>query len=188
MRTRMLLGMLLCGAFGASGALGQTWNGDSVNSNNWTDGANWASNNAPANNGTATPNFAGGTRPTPSVNISYDVNGVTFDNQASAFNIISVGSSVLTLRGAGVTNNNGSVTQTISVATNLGAAQTWGGAGGLNIGGPVVLNANVLTVDTPAIVALIGIVSGTGSVVKNGSGAVALSGNSVFTGGVTIPL
>lgn len=186
MRTRMLMGTLFCGALSVSGALAQTWNGDSVGSDAWTDGNNWVSDSAPANNGTATPNFAGNKRLTPSVNTSYDVNGITFDNQASAFNIISVGSSVLTLRGAGVTNNNSGVTQTISVATNLGAAQTWGGAGGLNIGGPVALNSNTLTIDTPAIVAFIGIMSGTGSVVKNGSGAGVLSGNSIFTGGVTL--
>lgn len=162
----------------------QTWDGGGA-SNNWTDANNWSTNVVPANNGTATPNFAGNLRLTPTLNVSVDLNGITFDNSAVAFNIVSAGSAVLTVRGGGVTNFNPAVTQTISVATSVAASQTVGGIGALTFAGPVGLNNSTLTVDTPAVVRLDNVVSGSGAIVKNGDGALVLTGSSTFTGGVT---
>jgi fibronectin-binding autotransporter adhesin len=186
MRIWKWLGVLAFGVIPASGAVGQTWDGGSGASNSWSDGANWSANSAPNNNGSANVNFAGNVRLSPVVDVSYNVNSVSFDNAAAAFNIASAGAAVLTIRGGGVTNNNAVTGQTISVATSVGAAQTWGGVGNLTFGGPIGLNSNVLTVNTPAVVTLNNSVSGGGSIVKNGVGALVLNGNSSFAGGVTL--
>lgn len=182
MHSRMKLGLMVTLLL-QSAATAQTWDGGGA-TNNWTDGANWNPNNPPANNGTATPNFAGNVRLTPVVNVNYDINGITFDNQAGAFNILSSGG-ILTTRGGGITNNNASVTQTISTITFLGAPQTFGGVGSLTYAAPVGLNSNTLSIDTPKIVRFDNAVNGAGSIVKNGTGALVLFANNGFTGGVT---
>ena len=184
MRTRMMLGWML-GLVLSAPAIGQTWDGQGA-TNNWTDGVNWSANVAPANNGTATPNFAGSTRPGPVVNVGYDVSGVTFDNAAAAFTISNSGGATLTLRGAGITNNNPGVTQTFAGPLVLAASQTWGGAGPLTVSGTVNLGAQALTLNSAAVISLGDSVSGTGSIVKNGTGAGVLNGNNNFSGGVTL--
>jgi autotransporter-associated beta strand protein len=182
----MMLGLTL-GLLAQGAASGQTWDGGSAATSNWTDGLNWGANVAPVNHGTATPYFAGNTRLTPVLDIGVDMNGVTFDNTAGAFNIITVNGSILTLRAGGVTNNNASVAQAISTGINVGAAQTWGGVGGLTFGGAIAMFGNTLTIDSPATVGLGGAISGAGKIIKNGTGALVLTGsNGAFTGGVTL--
>jgi autotransporter-associated beta strand protein len=166
-------------------ARGQTWDGGSLSTDNWSDANNWNPNAVPANNGTATPNFAGSTRLGPVVNVNFDVNGVTFDNAAGAFTISSSGGT-LTLRGGGITNNNAGTAETINAPLVLAASQSWGGAGPLNLGGTVILNTSVLTLNSPGTITLNNAVGGSGSIVKNGPGAVVFLGNNVFAGGVTL--
>lgn len=184
MRTWMMLGVALV-LVSPLAVNGQTWDGGGT-TDNWNDGVNWNTNVAPVNNGTATPNFAGVTRLNPLLNIGVDMHGITFDNSSGAFNIITINGSILTLRGGGVTNNNPAITQAISPTVQLGASQTWGGAGGLTIAGAVAMGAHTLTVSSPATVTLAGALTGSGKIVKNGAGALVLTGtNGAFTGGVT---
>lgn len=185
MHTRMMLGLVLVFWLPAV-AVGQTWDGGSASTNNWNDGNNWSPNAVPANDGTATPNFAGSTRLGPVVNVNFDVRGVTFDNAAGAFTISSSGGALLALHGDGITNNNSSQIEVLSVPLVLATAQTWGGAGPLTIAGTVALGSNQLTVNSPATVALTSTVGGSGSIVKNGTGAVVFNGSSTFSGGVTL--
>lgn len=184
MHTRMMLASALVLLTPLS-LRAQTWNGAGA-TDNWTDINNWNTGAVPANNGTATPNFAGSLRLTPTLNIGVDLNGINFTSNAGAFNIITFNGSVLTLRGAGITNNNPSVVQAISPTVQLGTSQTWGGAGGLTIAGAIALGANTVTIDSPATVSLGNAISGSGKIVKNGAGALVLTGNNgSFTGGVT---
>lgn len=185
MRTRMMLAAMLVLVTPLS-MLAQTWDGGGA-SDNWTDGNNWLANVVPANNGTATPNFAGGLRLTPTLNVGVDLNGITFDNNAGAFNIITFNNSVLTLRGGGITNNNPAVAQAISPTVQVGASQTWGGAGALTVAGAIALGGHTITLDSPATVSLGNAITGSGKIVKNGAGALALLGNNAnFSGGVTL--
>ena len=169
MRTRMMLGLAMA-LVAQSAVYGQTWDGGSGTTSNWTDGLNWSANVAPVNNGTATPNFAGNTRLAPVLDVGVDMNGVTFDNAAGAFNIITLNGSILTLRGGGVTNNNPAVTQAISPGINVGASQTWGGVGGLTFGGAIAMFGNTLTIDSPATVGLGGAISGRGRLSRTAPG------------------
>jgi len=165
--------------------LAQTWDGGGT-TDNWTDGNNWSANVVPANNGTATPNFAGGLRLNPVLNIGVDLNGITFADNAGAFNIITFNNSVLTLRSAGITNNNPAIAQAVSPTVQVGAPQTWGGVGPLTIAGAIALGGHTLTTDSPATVSLGNAITGSGKIVKNGAGALALLGNNAnFSGGVT---
>lgn len=166
-------------------ALGQIWDGGGAN-NNWTTGLNWSGDTAPVNNGTATVRFAGVNRLAPTVDVSYDVSGVIFDSTAGAFNIQSIGSAILSVRGNGVTNNNPGTTETISVATSIAASQTWTGTGPITAAGPVGLSANTLTIDSPATITFSNVVVDTGSIVKNGTGAVVFTGSNTFSGGITL--
>ncbi len=182
MRTRMMLGMLFTFVL-PSVVSGQTWDGGGTD-NNWTTAANWNAIVVPLNNGTASINFAGSTRLAPVVNTNFDVRRMTFDSTAGAFSI--GGGSVLTVRDGGIANLHAGVTETIGVALSVGDSQTWNGDGPLTFSGPVNLNANTLTLDTPATIALTNTVVGTGAIVKEGTGAVLLSGLNTFSGGVTL--
>jgi len=185
-RSRRLFALVVFVLCPLGTALGQTWDGGSATTNNWSDAANWNPNNVPASNGTATLNFAGSTRLTPVVNVNFDVAGLTFDNGAGAFAIGNSGSATLTLRGGGITNNNASVTQTLNVPVILATSQTWGGVGPLTNSGTLNLGANQLTIDNTGAFTLTGVISGAGSVVKNGLGLLKLNGNNTFSGPVTI--
>ncbi|MGD9633691.1 MAG: beta strand repeat-containing protein [Pirellulales bacterium] len=184
MRTWMMLVAVLVLLFPFV-ARAQTWDGGGAN-DNWTEANNWSANVVPANNGTATPNFAGVLRPNPVLNVGVDLNGITFDNNSGAFNIITLNGSVLTLRSGGITNNNAATGQAISPTVQVGASQTWGGAGGLTIAGAIALGSNTVTIDSPATVSLGNAISGSGKIVKNGAGALVLTGsNTNFSGGIT---
>jgi fibronectin-binding autotransporter adhesin len=166
-------------------ATAQTWDGGGA-TNAWTEGNNWNTNFAPANNGTATPNFAGNLRLTPTLDVTVDVAGLTFDNSSGAFNLITLNGSSLVVRGGGITNNNPSTAQTISPTIFLIGSQTWGGAGGLTLAGAVSLATNSLTINSAGTVGFGNVISGSGSLVKNGAGATVLNGGNTFTGGVTL--
>ncbi|MFA5783418.1 MAG: autotransporter domain-containing protein [Phycisphaerae bacterium] len=59
-------------------------------------------------------------------------------------------------------------------------------AGGGTTGGNVNLNANTLTVGDASGTTYSGIISGTGTLAKQGTGALALSGNNTYSGGTTL--
>jgi fibronectin-binding autotransporter adhesin len=183
MRTGTLLGVMLALLL-SSAVNGQTWDGGG-STNNWTDGVNWNANVAPVNNGTASINFAGSTRLAPFVNVNFDVRRMSFDTTAGAFTIGS-GGAVLTVREGGITSFHAGVTQTIAAPLTVGSSQTWNGDGSLTASAPVNLSTNTLTLDTPATFALSNTVVGAGAIVKEGTGAVLLSGLNTFSGGLTL--
>ncbi|MBU6411918.1 MAG: hypothetical protein KGS45_00450 [Planctomycetes bacterium] len=157
----------------------QTWHGASVTTNNFNDGANWVGGVAPVNNGTANLIFGGTTRLSPVVNVAYDVNSVTFNNTAGAFNI-SPGT-ILAIRGGGITNND-LTTQTFSCPITVSASQNWTTASGsLTINNNVALNAN-LTLNAPVgSITFSGLVTGAGALTKSGNSSATI-GNSSYSG------
>jgi len=123
-----------------------TWNGSQGN-DHWTNTPNWTPIGPVANDGTANVIFAGTTRLTPDMNANWNINSLTFNNTAGAFNLVSSTGSILTLGAGGVTDS-ATASQTISHAITLGAAQTWSTSSGpLTINGPVNNGGNLLTID-----------------------------------------
>jgi autotransporter-associated beta strand protein len=149
--------LTVTGALGAS----ETWNGGVFGTSpNWSQNGNWISGLAPGFGDNIF--FAGSTGPTPVMDQSYSLAGVTFTNGAGSFNITASGGSVLTLTG-GATNNS-SAQQILNV--------------------PVVLNAPTVTVNdaNSAGVVLGGVVSGPSSDSLTTSGNVTLNNANTFAG------
>ncbi len=72
-------------------------------------------------------------------------------------------------------------------ALNLAASETIGGiAGGGAAGGTVSCGANTLTLNGTLATSFAGIISGSGPILKTGSGAQTLTGMNTFTGPVTV--
>lgn len=113
------------------------------------------------------------------------VNSFVFDTGAGAFTLTG---NPLTID-AGVTNNNGSQ-QTINLNLTLGADQSFdANAGSLTFGGSVNTNGKTLTVTGASTTIFSGVVTGSGSLVKEGSGTAFLTGSysgNGHTGSTTI--
>ena len=152
----------------------QTWDGGGFN-DNFNNATNWNPNVAPTNNGTANLIFAGTTRLTPLVNIPYDVNGVTFNNTAGAFNIMTSGGSVLAVRGGGITNLDTDLQTFFLTPVTFGTGSSTNAINGpLNFSGAVEIGINAITVngdfDTD-----FDLVTGTGAITKNGNGTLNIA-------------
>jgi autotransporter-associated beta strand protein len=164
----------------------QTWDGGGAagGPNIWTAPVNWNPDGVPANNGTANLIMAGVFDVLNAVDVNFDINSLTFNNTAGAFNIASPGPT-LTIRGGGITNQDAQ-TQTINAPLVLGATQTWNAAsGGLTIGSTVNLGSNQLFVDGAFNTTINGVVQNTiGGIVKNGVGTLDISGNNLHNGGL----
>ncbi len=96
-----------------------------------------------------------------------------------------VSAGVLILDGANAISDSGAVilTDTVAAALTLNTNQTIGSlSGGGASGGNVDLGANTLTVGDASDTTFAGVLSGTGSLVKQGSGSLTLSGTNTYTG------
>jgi fibronectin-binding autotransporter adhesin len=145
----------------AASGTSETWNGGVFGTSpNWSQGGNWTSALAPGFGDNIF--FAGSTGPTPVMDHSYSLAGVTFNSGAGSFNITASGGSILTLT-SGATNNS-SVQQTLSV--------------------PVTLNAPTVTVNdaNSAGVVLGGAISGSSGNGLTTAGNVTLNAANTFAG------
>jgi autotransporter-associated beta strand protein len=159
-----------------------TWNG--VASKNWT-GANW-NEGTPNNDGTDDIHMAGNFRLSNRANGGWDINSLTFDSGAGAFVVSGFSADEILLEAGGIINNSTTL-QTVNHPLLLNANQTWhAAAGGLSLGGAVNLFNFTLTLDGAKDTTVGGAVSGNGSVVKTGAGALTLSGNNSFAGGISV--
>ena len=117
------------------------------------------------------------------------MNGVLFASGAGSFTLGSTGAFTLTLGASGLSDQS-TAAQNVSLALTLGAAAsftvTTGGA--LTISGGVNTNGFALTLTSSSTGAgtLSGVVSGTGSVISNGTGLWNLTGPNTYTGGTTL--
>jgi autotransporter-associated beta strand protein len=107
-------------------------------------------------------------------------------NQVSLANDLTVG-------GAGAAGTNGAVdaensTSTLGGAIMLSAATAMGaGPGGqLTLGNPVNNNGNDLTIQGSGDTMILGEISDTGGLIKNGTGTLVLQGDNSYTGATTI--
>ncbi len=196
--TRSVIGLLLAAFAALPQAGAQTWDGGAGN-NNWGSANNWNPNAVPANNGSANLIFDGNTRLAPVMNGNWSINSLTFASTAGNFTIApSNAAFTLTSQSGGVTNNDAG-TQTLNVNTALGAAQTWtSNAGTLVIGSfganrTLVNNGHTLTLAGAGNIRINSQFSGSGGLVKNGTGTATLSfGNannttlSVYSGPTTV--
>ncbi len=157
----------------AAAATSFTWSGVAAAAQtsdpNWTTNTNWAGNVAPGTAANADITYAAS--PTAAtattVNANYSVNSLTFQAGAPAYTVTNSNDATLTVGAGGITQASAS-TQTLSVPTVLGAAQTW------NVSDPAGTLAHT------------GVISGAGGITKTGAGTLELSGVNTFTGGTTL--
>ncbi len=140
----------------------EAWDGGGTD-NNWSDTANWVGGSSPLGGDAIT--FAGTTRLTPVMDSSYALSAITFNSTAGDFIVTNAPGAVLTLEGAGITNNSANP-QSLNVAINLSTAQTIDAASG-----NVTLSGNV---------------SGASSLTLIGNNALGLSGANTYGGGTTV--
>lgn len=183
---RRLIALLLSAFAALSQAGAQTWDGGATGSNNqWSGGGqnpnNWNPDGAPANNGSADLIFDGINRLNPVMNGNWSINSLTFASTAGDFVIgPSAASDTLTIQSGGVTNNDAG-TQTLNVNTALGSAQTWiSSAGTVVIGSSsanrtLANNGHTLTLAGAGNIFFNAQFSGSGGLVKNGTGTATLS-------------
>ncbi len=157
----------------AAAATSFTWSGVAAAAQtsdpNWTTNTNWAGGIAPGTAANANVTYAAS--PTAAtattVNANYSVNSLTFQAGAPAYTVTNSNDATLTVGAGGITQASAN-TQTLSVPTVLGAAQTW------NVSDPAGTLAHT------------GVISGAGGITKTGAGTLELSGVNTFTGGTTL--
>ena len=164
---------------------------------NWGEAANWTGAVLPSNGddlvfnnvffpSTSANNFANPpVAPNPFLT---NVNSITFGPLTGAKTL---GGGALTIGAGGVTNNNAGTmtlafTNGAGLGITLGAAQTWiSAAGGLNVTAGVDTNGVGLIVNGAFNTAMSGVVTGAGSLTKNGTGTLTLSRANNYSGGTT---
>ncbi len=175
------LGCLLA-ALAVGGTLhAQTWDGGGTN-DNWTTATNWVGDAAPLNNGTANVIMAGNVRLTPNLNApAPDILSLTFNNTAGAFNFNGVG---MTVRSGGIINNAANTQTFNNGALNPAnsTTQTWNAASGsLSILGQVNFSGvSSLSIDGGFNTTINGVISGNGTLTKNGTGTLTFGGNNTW--------
>jgi autotransporter-associated beta strand protein len=154
------------------------WNGLGAD-NNLSTSLNWVGQTPPATSGDSLQ-FAGTTRLTPNVDNNYTVTGVQFNANAGSFN---VGGSTLTLtNGAGVVNNSANP-QTVSAPLSIIGTSSFNAiAGNLSLGQISVSDNTLVGVTGAANTLMTDIVSGNGSLFKQGPGALTISSGSSWGG------
>ena len=151
------------------------WNGGGADTN-WSSALNW-SGVAPANNQVLT--FAGTTRQASVNNLLTAVGQIVFSNGG-----FSLSGTAVTLQW-GVLNQAGN--NTWGVPTTLLAPQSYTSTSGtLTISGTTANGGFDLTLDGAGNHAVSGVISGTGGLVKSGTGTAALSAKNTYTGLTTI--
>ena len=158
---------------------GETWDGGSTTSSNWSDAANWNPNGVPPNNGTANIVYSGTSDSNPNVNVPWSIESLRFGPLAGL--TFTSGGQTLTIGSGGVTNDsplNENVANPIVLAGNLPFTSN---NLGTNFTGAVNTNGHTLTVTGDGDTFMSGSIFGGGGLVKNGTGILRLQGAGVST-------
>lgn len=123
----------------------------------------------------------------PEASNAWDINSITFNNWASAFTL---SGAAFTLQGLDTTYtlaNNSAELQTITNNLIVANPQTWrANTAKLLLTGSVSLGSNLLTLTGNSETEITGVISGSGGLLKNGSGLLLLSGANTYSGGTTV--
>ncbi len=193
-KLRAAIGLALGVGLASQGVNASTfvWDGGSGSSSNFSSNSNWNPTGAPATASSANIfQFAGSTRLAPVNDLgALLLQGIEFKSGAGTFTLTdsTTTTSSITLGSSGITNNSAS-TQTVNNKLKLGAAQTFTNTltgGALAVGGTVNLQTNTLTLAGSNAIGLSGVISGTGALIKTGTGTTTLSGNNTYTGATNI--
>ena len=158
----------------------QTWD-DAQGNPQWSKSQNWVGRQTPSNDGQADVFFGIGIHPGIFINQAWNIRSLTFLSDSGAYRFYGA---ALTIQGGGI-NNFGAPTQFFTNTLALGQNQTWNQAGGdITSYGTVSLGSATLTIDGAKNLSLFGPVTGSGSLFKQGSGVLSLSGTNSFTGGI----
>jgi len=155
-------------------------------SGNWTTAANWQANAVPDNGNPIEFSGAGGT--STNNNALSTVNGITF--MASANGSYTVDGSALEIATGGILNSS-AYAQTVGLNLSMnGSSALNADTADLNVSGAVDNNGSTLTATaaTSRTITISGVVSDSGSLIKNGVGTLMLTGNNTYTGSTTISL
>jgi autotransporter-associated beta strand protein len=155
-------------------------------SGNWTTAANWQANAVPDNGNPIEFAGAGGT--STNNNALSTVNGITFT--ASANGSYTVDGSSLEIATGGILNSSAH-TQTVGLNLTMnGSSALNADTGDLTVSGAVDNNGSTLTATAASsrTITISGVVSDSGSLIKNGAGTLILNGNNTYSGSTTISL
>jgi fibronectin-binding autotransporter adhesin len=166
---------------------------NSTGNGNWALNTNWNPTIVPTNGSDILfDNSTVSTAQTIDTGASRTVRSLTFD---APFNY-TVNNNTFTFDSGGVsgfsgiaaTQTHGTAVQTINSNLSLNNAITIrnGTTGALTINGTIATNGKSVTIDGTGTSTLTGVISGTGSIVKNDTGMAAISGANTYTGGTTI--
>ncbi len=151
------------------------WNGGGTDGN-WSTAANW-NGTAPVNSQTLI--FQGTSRLSNTNNLLTSAGQVIFNSGGFAL----AGNPVSLLWGL----NNATGNNTWNIGTTLAAAQSFVSSNStLTVSGPVTNAGYALTLDGTSAIAVSGVITGAGALVKNGTGTAALSVQNTYTGGTVI--
>jgi MYXO-CTERM domain-containing protein len=184
---RKLLGIAgLCFAASTAHAATKTWAGTGTSP--WSTAGNWTPSGVPA----ATDDVVLPAGAKPTLGSAVTVNSITYTGTAGGGSISANAlDGTLTIGAGGITASNTAGFNTIAAPVVLGADQTWTLTVEVDVNGAVNLGAHKLTITNPsnASAFLQGVVSGTGSIDKEGAGELEVTtanGANTFTGGFTV--
>ncbi|MEW6159043.1 MAG: autotransporter-associated beta strand repeat-containing protein [Verrucomicrobiota bacterium] len=165
----------------------QIWDGGGAPNGNWSIAANWNPDGIPLNDGSAGLQFGVSALTASILDIPWSINSLSIQAGASAYTF---SGSTLTL-GSGGFANSANVIQTFNVPIVLSADQSWShtGTGTPTFNGSLSIGSHTLTFNPSAsrTMVLAGAVNGSGTLIKQGAGALTLSAdNSTFSGSVTL--
>lgn len=187
------LASVFCLVAGQSFATNYTWDGNAPGATGnpkWSTANNWSPDTAPPTTVNGLTNadifFGGNLKTTPQVDNSYFIRSLTFNSGAAAFTLVPMNTEVLSIGVGGIVNNSANI-QTINVPIALSNAQSWSASSAaLVVNSQVRLGANTLTVSGGSRTTITNIVSGSGGVVRSGTGSLVLSAGNTYTGGTTV--
>ena len=190
MKTKLcLLGIIgtLLSSSPLAHAATRTWDGGGAD-NFWTNAANWGGTAPVAGDNLIFP----GTAPADSlVNTNNFPANTTFGSitiTGTNYNLSPFGNAIILTNG--ISHQSGG-TNTVAMTISLGASQTFEstiGTGGLTVSGSLLnLNGRDLTNDTIGLTTISRAISGTGNLLKRGTGTLRLQGTAnTYTGSMTV--